>query len=622
MTETLGRMGADTLADGTTRFRVWAPSARELGLCIVGTETRTVTMNRRPGDVFEVCLPDAGAGTDYFYIIDGTKERPDPCSRFQPRGVHGPSRVVSSDSFTWSDQSWTGIPLSDLIFYELHVGTFTPEGTFEGVVGKLDYLKNLGVTAIELMPVAQFPGERNWGYDGVFPYAPHASYGGPDGLRRLVDECHRRGLALALDVVYNHLGPEGNYLADYGSYFTDRYTTPWGRAINFDGPDSDEVRSFFRENALYWLADFHVDVLRFDAIHSIFDMSARHFLQETSSAFHQCAEALGRRAFVIAESDLNDVRVIQTAERNGLGFDAQWGDDFHHALMAALTGARHGYFADFGAMADVAKAMSEGFVYDGKRSQHRKRRHGSSSANEAGHRLVPFVQNHDQVANAWHGKRLAKIVSAEQQKIAAALLFAHPGLPMLFMGEEFAEIAPFDFFTSHSDPALIEAVRSGRREEHRSMGLEDPPDPQAQATFAACKLGWSRLSEDAQRETLHLYRDLIALRKGSVAVSNGRKDLATVQWSEAPRWITVERRDERGGAVAFVVNFEAVPRAIPLRLAEGYFRLAIDTGDRRYGGRPGSDPAQAALEVVGETPKLVHCPGQRALIYVKIDSPS
>ncbi len=613
-------MGAERLADGTTRFRVWAPKARELAVRIVGGEGRTIAMTRGPGDVFDTLVADAGLGTDYFYVIDGTKERPDPCSRFQPRGVHGPSRVVAADPFAWSDQSWTGIPLCDLIFYELHVGTFTPEGTFEGVVAKLDHMKSLGVTAIELMPVAQFPGDRNWGYDGVFPYAPQASYGGPDGLRRLVDESHRRGLAVALDVVYNHLGPEGNYLADYGHYFTDRYTTPWGPAINFDGPDSDEVRSFFRENALYWLTDFHIDILRFDAIHSIFDMSARHFLQETCAAFHHRATALGRRAFVIAESDLNDVRVIQPAERNGLGFDAQWGDDFHHATMAALLGARHGYFADFGNIADVAKAMSEGFVYDGKRSQHRKRRHGSSSASEPGHRLVSFVQNHDQVANAWHGKRLAKIASFEQQGLAAMLLFAHPGLPMLFMGEEFGEIAPFDFFTSHSETALIEAVRRGRREEHRSMGLADPPDPEEEGTFAACKLGWSRLSEDPHREVLHLYRDLIALRKGHSALSNGRKDLATIQWSEDPRWLTVERRDDRGGAVAFVINFEPDPLAVPFRSPGGSFRLAIDTADRRYGGRPSSEPAQAALEVVGATPTLVTCPGHGGLIYVKSDT--
>jgi maltooligosyltrehalose trehalohydrolase len=613
-----GNLGAEPLSDGSSRFRVWAPKVRQMSVKIMSPEPRIVTMDRAQDDVFEAVVPNVGAGADYLFVLDGSKERPDPRSRHQPHGVHGPSRIVSSD-FAWSDRTWSGLELGDLIVYELHTGTFTPEGTFESIIPRLDHLRELGVTAIELMPIGQFPGQRNWGYDGVYPFAPQASYGGPEGLRRLVNEAHRRNLGVLLDVVYNHLGPEGNYLADFGPYFSAKYKTPWGEAINYDGPDSDPVRAYFKENALYWVTEFHVDGLRFDAIQTIFDMGARHFLEETSAAVHERAHELGRRVLVVAESDLNDVRVIHPAERNGFGFDAQWCDDFHHAVSATVTGTRHGYFGEYSEIADVAKGIREGFVYDGRYAPHRRKRHGKSSAREPGHKLFVFVQNHDQIANAWHGRRLSKIASPGRQRLAAAILFAHPGVPMLFMGQEYGETAPFDFFTSHSDADLVAAVRRGRAEEFRGVGLAHPPDPQDDRTFVASKIDWSLLEQEAHEKTLGLYRDLIALRKDSPALRSGRKDVTVTRSSEAPRWLTVERGDGRGQRVLFLFNFEEDDQTIPVEAPPGTYRPLLSTDEARYGGEGG---LPASLQVVPGRPTMVKCAGQAALIYVSLSEPT
>src|SRR5579864_6207067 len=373
--------GATPLVDGGVRFRVWAPNVQKLA---VKMADRLIPMTR-VGEDFEVFVADARAGDCYSLILDGTRERPDPVSRSQPHGVHGPSQVVDPHAFTWLDIEWKGIALEDYIFYELHVGTFTREGTFAGIISKLAHLKELGITAIELMPVAEFPGPRNWGYDGVDLYAPHSAYGGPDGLKKLVDAAHREGLAVVLDVVYNHLGPEGNYLGEFGPYFTDHYRTPWGRAINFDGPGSDGVRRFFIENALYWLNEFHIDALRLDAIHGIFDFSARHILEELGERFHAEAARLGRRAFVIAESDLNDVRVIERRSECGYALDGQWHDEFHHSVVSVVTGWERGFLGGFGKLEQVRKAITEGFVYDGIYSAYRGRRFGSSSVGQPGY---------------------------------------------------------------------------------------------------------------------------------------------------------------------------------------------------------------------------------------------
>ena len=548
--------GATPLPSGGVRFRVWAPNVSTLA---VKLDTRLFPMTRT-GEDFEVTIRDAHPGQRYFFVLDESRERPDPVSRSQPDGVHGPSEIVDPGAFAWSDANWTGIPLADYIVYELHTGTFTPEGAFESTIAKLPHLKQLGITAVELMPVAEFSGSHNWGYDGVDVYAPHSAYGGPAGLKKLIDACHRESLAVILDVVYNHIGPEGNYLAEFGPYFTDHYRTPWGQAINYDGPGSDGVRRFIIENALYWLTEYHVDALRLDAIHGIFDFSALHILAELSGRFHEEAARLGRQAWLIAESDLNDVRVIRPRETGGHGLDAQWHDEFHHSVLSYLTHASRDFLAGFGRLEHIQKAITQGFVYDGIYSAYRGRRFGSSSAAEPGHKFVAFIQNHDQVANTCQGQRLTERASFEQHKLAAALLLCSPYLPLLFMGEEFADTAPFLYFTSHTDPALAKAVSEGRRKEHG----EDFPDPQSEEAFEKSKITWPLLDQPQHAAMLRLYRDLIALRRRHKCLSNNRKDLTRVEIGEAARWLKMERSDPSGERALLICNFASTPLQINL----------------------------------------------------------
>jgi maltooligosyltrehalose trehalohydrolase len=581
--------GASVAADGTVTFSVWAPRRKALAARVLdgaGATALEIPLDPQGGGVFAASVrdPRVGPGADYGYVTPGSDGplRPDPVSRHQPAGVHGPSRIVAPGSFTWTDSAWRGLPLEELVMYELHTGTFTPEGTFDGIIGKLGYLRDLGVTAVEVMPVAAFPGERNWGYDGVHPFAVQESYGGPEGLRRLVDACHAHGLALILDVVYNHLGPEGNYLGELGPYFSDRYHTPWGDALNFDGPESDEVRRYFVDNALHWLTEHHVDGLRLDAIQGIVDTSARHILQEIAEAFAAHAARLGRRAWLIAESDLNDVKVIRPRDRCGFGLDAQWSDDFHHALIAALTGNRRSYFGDFGRMGQLGKAITEGFVYDGQYAPHRRRRHGSSSAGEPGFRLVTCIQNHDQVANAWQGRRLTEVAGPARHRLAATVLIAAPSLPLLFAGEEMAEAAPFDYFTSHGDEELARAVREGRHAEYLHLLEEgadagvwaDPQDPE---TFRRCKLRWESLGRAPHAEMLAYYRALLALRRRLPALHNGRKDLTRVWLDEEARALVVERRDPGGGRAACCANLGAAPARLALPAPAGSWRLELSS---------------------------------------------
>ena len=577
--------GANVGDDGAVTFSVWAPRRRALSVRILdaaGAPRAELEMARGDDGVFTVrAAPGvASAGDDYAYLLPDVGARPDPVSRHQPNGVHAPSRIVAAGGFPWTDGGWRGVPRGDLVIYELHVGTFSPEGTFAGVAERLPYLRDLGVTAVELMPVAAFPGDRNWGYDGVYLYAPHTAYGGPEGLKRLADACHAHGLALILDVVYNHLGPEGNYLGDYGPYFTDRYRTPWGDALNFDGPDSDDVRRFFVDNTLHWLTEYHADGLRLDAIQGIYDFSARPILQEIADAFHGEAAHLGRDAWLIAESDLNDPRVIRPKEVGGLGLDAQWSDDFHHALHAIVTGNRRGYFADFGRVADVSKAITAGFVYDGQHAPHRRRRHGAPAARDPGDRFVAFIQNHDQVANAYQGRRIAQVAGLARQKVAATVLFSTPALPLLFQGEEWAEEAPFDYFTSHGDPALAEAVRKGRHAEYLHLLDEGAEmgtwaDPQAVETFRRCKLRWESLGRAPHAEVLAFYRALIALRRRLAPLHNGRKDLTAVEGDEAGRWLAIRRGDPTGDATFTAANLGDAPARI--RFPEGTWTLALAT---------------------------------------------
>jgi maltooligosyltrehalose trehalohydrolase len=616
------QFGARPLPDGSTVFRVWAPTPSSLAVRVVGDEPRTVEMARGGGDVFEARVEGVGAGADYFYVVNGERERPDPVSRSQPAGVHGPSRVVDPEEFAWTDGAWKGLPLRDLIIYELHTGTFTPEGTFEAVIPKLAHLKSLGVTAVELMPVAEFPGGRNWGYDGAHLYAPQSTYGGPEGLKRLVDACHREGLAFVLDVVYNHLGPEGNYLGEYAPVFSSAYRSPWGDALNFDGEESDGVRRYFIENALYWLTEYHVDALRLDAVHSIIDNSPRHVLEELAGEFHARAREMGRDAFLIAESDLNDVRVIKAPEEGGYGIDAQWSDDFHHSLHTLLTKTDRGYFADFGRLEDLAKAVGEGFVYDGRRSAYRRKRHGTPSAGVPGERFVVCIQNHDQIANGYWGDRLSRLLNLEQQKLAAALLLCGaPNVPLLFMGQEWSERAPFLYFTSHTDRELGRAVRRGRMEEYdafvRGEGETESTlggfaDPQSERTFENSKLDWESPGRSPHAEVLRFYRDLIATRKRYACLSNCDKARARVAFDEERRWLTVERGDARGARALLVCNFDAAAQAVPV--VEGAWRLALWSGEARYGG----DDAQAPpARVEAADAAEVEIAGWGAAVYVE-----
>lgn len=602
-------MGQFTLSIGATpvdsgvQFRVWAPATVSVEVEIVGTAQQRTSL-QKDGEYFQGVI-SASVGDRYWYWLDGTLRRPDPASRFQPEGVHGPSQIVDP-AFSWSDADWAGIALDAYIIYELHVGTFTAEGTFDGVISRLDYLCELGITAVELMPVAQFPGERNWGYDGTFIFAPQNSYGGPDGLKRLVDVCHSRGLAVILDVVYNHLGPEGNYLHAFGPYFTDRYRTPWGDAVNFDGPESDQVRRYFIANALYWITEFHIDALRLDAVHGIYDFGARHILQELAEAVHLQGVVLGRKVHVIAESDLNDVRVITPSATGGYGLDAQWNDDFHHALRALLTGEQTGYYSDFGAFSDLVTSINEGFVLSGRYSSFRRRRHGNSSAKIPPGQLVVFSQNHDQVGNRMRGERPGEHLTTDQLKLAAATVLLSPYLPLLFMGEEYGESAPFPYFVSHGDSALIDGVRQGRMEEFAAFARQGtPPDPQAAETFLSAKLDPEQRFLGNNGSLFNFYRDLIRLRKECAPLTRLNREDMQVTAFEKQKMLAIVRR--AGDDQFFcLLNFSDQTCIFPTSLASGTLRVLLDsTGNYPsgssvtvYSTRPASFPTLAPFGVM------------------------
>jgi maltooligosyltrehalose trehalohydrolase len=609
------RFGAHSLGENHgTAFRVWAPRARSVDLELPARGMR-IEMEGRDG-VFACEVKDVGAGTDYCYLLDGYKTRPDPRSRHQPSGVHGPSRVVDTSQLLWSDAGFRCPALQAFVMYELHVGTFSAEGTFDGAIAHLPHLVELGVNAISVMPIGQFPGSRNWGYDGVFPFAVQASYGGPDGFARLVDACHAHGLAVVLDVVYNHVGPEGNYLGDYGPYFTDRYKVDWGRAINFDGRDSDPVRSFFIDNALFWLSEYHVDALRLDAVHAIFDLSARHVLEELREEVEAQAARLGRRAYLIAESDLNDARVIKPVEVGGIGMHAQWSDDFHHSLRTLLSPQRAGYLADFGSVADLSRALTHGFVYSGKYSKHRRRRHGNSSLDCPGWQFVAYQQNHDQVGNTSQGVRVANLLGQDKAKLGAAVLACAPNLPLLFMGEEFFALTPFAYFVNHSDRELNEAVRQGRAAEHAQfVGPDGFLDPLAPDTFERSKLDWSCLESAPHAQLLRLYRDLFALRARHASLGNCDKRRAQTRLNEDERWLVLERAADGGEAALCLFNFADRPCRLVLPEVRGHFRLALDTSAARYGG-PGPGVQNGILEQAGRIPEPIALPPHSAAIYL------
>jgi maltooligosyltrehalose trehalohydrolase len=463
---------------------------------------------------WEMLDDGASAGTRYGYSLDGGEVRPDPRSPSQPDGVLGLSEVVDQGAYAWSDAGWKGMRLDAAVIYELHTGTFSPQGTFDGIVERLPHLLALGVDAVELMPVAEFSGDRGWGYDGVDLFAPHHAYGGPAGLKRLVDACHLSGLGVVMDVVYNHLGPVGNFLAEFGPYFTDRHQTDWGAGFNFDGPESDEVRRFVLDNALQWVRDYHVDGLRLDAVHAMADQAPIHILEQLAREVNALGTERRRATFVIAESDLNDPRFVRGRAAGGYGLDAAWSDDWHHAMHAALTGERSGYYEDFGSLEILGKALRQAWAYDGVWSAHRQKVRGGSTAGLPAHAFVIALQNHDQIGNRAAGDRLGTLVEEGALKAAAALLLTSPFTPMLFQGEEWSASSPFQYFTDHEDPELGKAVSEGRRREFDRFGWDPDgtPDPQDPGTFDHSKLVWTELDEPFHRQMLEWYRELIRLR--------------------------------------------------------------------------------------------------------------
>ncbi len=572
--------------NGGCLFTVWAPQAKKMTVKLVKPVERQLPMESVGKGYWQVFDANVEPGCLYWMRIDENRERPDPASFYQPEGVHGPSAVVDHAEFHWTDGSWTGIPQENLILYELHIGTFTPEGSFSAVIPRLGDLRELGITAIEIMPVAQFPGSRNWGYDGVCPFAVQNSYGGFEGLKQLVNACHEQGLAVILDVVYNHFGPEGNYLRDFGPYFTTRYRTPWGEAINYDGSGSDEVRNYFLKNALHWYRDYHVDGLRLDAIHAIFDFSARPFLQELSQTIEEAAKREGRLCHILAESDLNDVRVLRSREMGGYGLDGQFNEDFHHALHHLLTGESQGYFADYDSVDDLAVAYRQGFVYDWRYSPYRQRHHGSSSAGFPPRKLVVFSQNHDQIGNRRLGERLVALVGLEKAKLAAAAVLLAPNIPMLFMGEEYGEKAPFLYFTDFSDPDLIEAVRKGRHEEFQSFAWEGhPPDPHDPELFAQSKLDWDLRKEGCHQILHNLYVRIIRLRRSIQALSSSDEESFEVSGMEEERVIWFRRQKEDSEILCFM-NFgeNAVKMTVPEESLQENWQMELDTADLDWQG--------------------------------------
>ncbi|MET8004119.1 malto-oligosyltrehalose trehalohydrolase [Nonomuraea glycinis] len=564
-------------------FEVWAPTVTAVELDVPGGRR---PMSPGQDGWWSAEVPEAGHGTRYGFVLDGDGPYPDPRSHWQPEGIFGPSAVYDHAHFTWTDHGWKGRDLRGSVIYELHIGTFTTEGTFEAAAEKLQHLTELGVDLVEIMPVAPVPGSRNWGYDGVDLYAVNHTYGGPDGLKTLVDACHQAGLGVILDVVYNHLGPSGNFLHPFGPYFSGFAGSYWGEAVNLDGPGSDVVRRYFIDNALQWLRDYHVDGLRLDAVHALHDRRATHLLAELSDEVDVLSCSVGRPLTLIAESDLNDPRMVRSRDADGYGMTAQWNDDVHHALHTAVSGEHHGYYADFAGLSALAKVLTSGVMHDGGHSSFRDRAHGRSFAGVPGHRLVACLQNHDQIGNRPMGDRLP----IPELKLGAGLLLTSPFTPMLFMGEEWGARAPFLFFSDHADPELRDSEGGRRQREFEGFGYAwEAPDPSEEETFLRSKLDWSELKDEEHWSLLCWYRDLTALRRALPELSDPRLDRVRVDHDPDDRWLVMRR-----GSLAVSVNFS--PESLTLPIPLGVVLLASD-------------------ENMSETPEGARLPGQSLVIH-------
>jgi maltooligosyltrehalose trehalohydrolase len=596
-------LGVNFNAKSEAEVAIWSPLQENVQLVLSGGKTieltkdefgywKAVTTEIKEGDLYKVSL-----GEDKVF--------PDPASVSQPDGVHGFSKAINIQDFEWRDNNWKNIPLEEYVLYELHTGTFTAEGTFEALEEKLPYLKELGINAIEIMPVSQFPGGRNWGYDGVFPYAVQNSYGGAEGLKQLVQACHEQGLAVILDVVYNHLGPEGNYLGAFGPYFTDKYNTPWGNAINFDDEWCDGVRKYFIENVLMWFRDFHIDALRMDAVHAIKDFSPTHILREIKQHVNKLMAATGRTHYLIVELDLNDNRFINPLDQQGFGMDAQWVDEFHHALRVTAGEERSGYYSDFNGLVHLAKSYKDAYVFDGQYSPHRKKTFGIKAENNPGKQFVVFSQNHDQVGNRMLGERTSTLVSFEMQKLMAATVLVSPYLPMLFMGEEYGEPHPFLYFVSHTDPELAEAVRKGRKAEFAAFHSQgEAPDPVDEKTFEESKLQWDLLNQQPQQTMLEYYKTLISLRKQEAALRNLNRHHLNVEENEENQTLLLHRWHE-GDHILCLMNFSKEQQQATLPTYQNDWQKLLDSADSKWMGPTATDTTASGDSTVTIQPESI-----------------
>ena len=603
------RIGSNYLGDGRCEFVVWAPFYEQVAVQIVSPENRQIPMQKDEWGYWKTIADGVQPGTLYFYKLGGELDRPDPASHYQPKDVHGPSEVVDRNKMQWTDQQWTGISLEETIIYELHVGTFTPEGTFEAIIPRLRELYELGINAIELMPIGQFPGDRNWGYDGVFPFAPQHSYGGPDGLKKLVNAAHKQGIAVILDVIYNHFGPEGNYMTEYGPYLTDSHRTAWGNAINFDREYSYGVRNYFLQNAIYWFEDYHIDALRLDASDHIYDIGAKHFLQELAENVDALSKKQGRKLYLTAENDLSATRVILPFESGGYGIDVQWNDAFHHCVHTLLTGEQAGYYEDYGTCQQLAKAFKQGFVYSGDYSPNRKKFHGSDSSAIPGYQFVVFTQNHDQVGNRMLGERFSHLLSFEALKLAAGVLLLAPNIPLIFMGEEYAEDAPFLYFVSHTESDLIAAVREGRKKDFAAFHLEGEfIDPENPDTFQKSQLQWENRHSGKHKVMLDLYRHLIHLRRTIPALKKLDKQNLEAIPMEEQKIILLRRRDDTGSQIFAILNFNQQEVTFPASPG-GIWQKILDSTEPKWMGSGSTMPEKLIHE------QEITIPGHSFSIY-------
>ncbi|MCX2575169.1 malto-oligosyltrehalose trehalohydrolase [Pedobacter sandarakinus] len=597
--------------NGFAEIWLWAPRARCISIFVNNRYLSDLSARKfgywylktnglKHGDVYHFEISSLNRD-------DEAVRRSDPASLWQQQGVHGYATVFDVNSFSWEDDQWQGLPLADYIIYELHTGTFTPNGDFDAIRKKIEYLKKLGITAIEIMPVGQFPGERNWGYDGVFPFATQNSYGGPEGLQQLVNACHENGIAVILDVIYNHVGPEGSYFDTFGPYFTDRYSTPWGKAINFDDADCDPVRHYFIENALMWFRDFHIDALRLDAVHAIKDFSPHHILSEITQHVEQLSKYTGKPYHLIAELDLNDNKYINPNEQCGYGIQAQWVDEFHHTLRVAAGQTKTGYYEDFNGLADLAKSYKDAYVYDGQYSFHRKKKFGKKALGNPGEQFVVFSQNHDQVGNRMLGERTSQLVSFEMLKLLAGAVFCSPYIPLIFMGEEFGATNPFQFFISHTDPALIEAVREGRRKEFSAFHTaEENPDPQSEHTFLNSKVDWNSLSQPSHKMLLDYYQYLIAIRKSNPVFSNLNRENLQAYPFEKQNCLAIERWQGMQ-RVLCLMNFSEVDQTIQLQQSLNQYQNILNSAAQNWGGK------QDFVNITGDNAIIL--PAETILIF-------